>query len=299
MHFPSTGSAGSLSPAATREGRRASGARALDTLDLRIPLAAAMGLLALGIVLLETGGNRALILWMHAGPDSEWRHVVWSSLTVLGFGWATLIVCMALDRASGRLVAMLPALLILSAVVTHGGKYVVASARPAGTDIASQLHVIGMKLAGSYSMPSGHSLAAGALAMFLCLWMPQAWVRRWGALVVVVAVLASVSRVAVGAHWPADAACGFALGMLCVLLLAWLVRKRPVRKLYLAFAARIHLPAGQWILAGIEVIAGVSFLASNIGYPQGRGMLYAVAALAWMSAAARVRRVLRRGRVHG
>lgn len=63
-----------------------------------------------------------------------------------------------------------------------------------------------------YTMPSGHSVYVGVLAA--ALWPALGW---WGRTIVLVfAALVAWSRIALGAHFPADVVAGVALGWVCV-----------------------------------------------------------------------------------
>jgi membrane-associated phospholipid phosphatase len=174
-------------------------------------------LLPLGALLLiwplaEGGANRTLFLAMN-GVAAGLPAVLWSCLTVLGDGLVGLCLLLPFLRRRPDLVlaalwAALPAF-----VVSHGLKTGLALARPVA-ELGAQVHVIGPYLhAGSF--PSGHTTAAFVLASVLALGLRE---RRAVPAVLALAVLAGLSRIAVGAHWPLDVAggvlCGWLSGML-------------------------------------------------------------------------------------
>jgi hypothetical protein len=71
--------------------------------------------------------------------------------------------------------------------------------------------VIGTPLLNHASMPSGHALTAGAVATVLA---AALGLRGWRVLLpFVLAVAVALSRIAVGAHWPADVLAGAGLGL--------------------------------------------------------------------------------------
>jgi undecaprenyl-diphosphatase len=76
------------------------------------------------------------------------------------------------------------------------------------------------------SFPSDHATAAFAIAM--AIWLRS---RRWGAVAFVMAALLSLSRVAVGTHYPGDAVAGAVLGMAAALVLWIPVVRRPLDRL--------------------------------------------------------------------
>ena len=91
------------------------------------------------------------------------------------------------------------------------------------------IHVIGEPLFIA-SMPSGHTITAfaGATAIYFSLEPGKRLRWLW---LFVVALGVGCSRVAVGAHWPADAAAGAAIGLLSGLTGAWLAARIPERQL--------------------------------------------------------------------
>jgi len=103
------------------------------------------------------------------------------------------------------------------------------------------IHVIGEPLFIA-SMPSGHSITAfaGATAIYFSLAPGQR--RRWLWLFAF-AFGVACSRVAVGAHWPADTAVGAAGGMLSGLTGAWLAARIPVQ----------HLRPQAWLMRGVAL----------------------------------------------
>lgn len=89
------------------------------------------------------------------------------------------------------------------------------------------------------SFPSDHATAAFAIAV--AIWLRN---RRAGYLALALALTVSVSRVAVGTHYPSDVLAGAALGGACALLL-WLP---PIR-------ARLHALA-DWVGAAYDRAVG-------------------------------------------
>lgn len=175
-------------------------------------------LVATGVVLRSTGLDTAWMLRVHADAPSAWGVVAWSCLTVLGLGWSVIAILLALDRGpgQGRIAALLVPTLVVAALLARVPKSLLAKPRPAGTDIAPQLHVIGHAFTGKVSMPSGHAVAAGALLALLFVMLPR---RRWlaaGIPVALACLAISLSRVVVGAHWPSDVFVGTGLGLISV-----------------------------------------------------------------------------------
>jgi undecaprenyl-diphosphatase len=116
---------------------------------------------------------------------------------------------------------MLLALIIASAI-NHELKEAFHVPRPDPESVAALQHPSGT------SMPSGHTMNAAAVWLFLALMLP---VGRWRALAVGIPIVVGITRVYLGVHYPGDVVLGFALGALIALslqaLLATSVFGRP------------------------------------------------------------------------
>lgn len=146
--------------------------------------------------------------------------LVWSLFSLLGTGWAVFaLTSPALWRAPRLVLAWLCAA-PLAGVLTRVGKTLALSPRPLEVLGPQGIHVIGEPLFIA-AMPSGHAITAFAAATAIYFTLPPGYRRRhlW---LYGVALGVALSRVAVGAHWPADVAVGAALGMLSGLTGAWL-----------------------------------------------------------------------------
>ena len=71
------------------------------------------------------------------------------------------------------------------------------------------------------SFPSGHTNAAFAFALALCMAAPKRWMKITA---VCMAVVMGLSRLYVGVHFPSDVLVGALIGSLCGLAGAWVVR---------------------------------------------------------------------------
>jgi undecaprenyl-diphosphatase len=84
-----------------------------------------------------------------------------------------------------------------------------------------------------YSFPSGHSMNSLALGLALCLVVWRVLGPRWGAGVLVVAILASltigISRIYLGYHYLTDVVGGFAAAILWVAIVVGVFRATSVR----------------------------------------------------------------------
>jgi membrane-associated phospholipid phosphatase len=251
--------------------------------DLPPLLALAVLLIAAGAAVQLSGLNTPWMLRAHAEAPGAFASVFWSCATIVGLGWSAVILALAVDRGDGRVTALLGPAFVLTGLLTHIPKYLLASPRPAGTAILPHLHVIGDAFRGSVSMPSGHSVAAGAMAALLCVALPRSRALLGGALLFVVAALIAWSRVMVGAHWPADVLVGSGVGLLSVgLVIAGALG--PMQGAYQRFIPRIGSRAGQRWVAALEIFAAAGLLKEHTGYPAGRGMVILLAVVALASA---------------
>jgi len=184
--------------------------------------------LAAGVLAIATG------LWLHSnaacnealfhavnrfGPDAP---AAWSALSVAGLALSAWIYLTAFADEVPERVAQLLWGIVLGGLTASWIKHHLPSPRPFLALGVEHLHVVGTPLSAG-SMPSGHSAMAFAMLAVLV-----AERRRFGERsaidgvltsnvgIVLVALLAlgiALSRLAVGAHWPADALVGGGLGL--------------------------------------------------------------------------------------
>ena len=72
------------------------------------------------------------------------------------------------------------------------------------------------------SFPSGHTNAAFAFALAVCMSAPKRWMKVTA---VCMAVVMGLSRLYVGVHFPSDVLAGAVIGSLCGLAGTWVIRK--------------------------------------------------------------------------
>jgi len=176
----------------------------------------------------------------------------WESCTT--FGDARLLLALALPllcREPRMLWAILLAALV-GGLLSRGIKLAFAMPRPAAILDLGQMTIIGARLT-QHSFVSGHTVTAFA---FSSVWLGFQGGRRSG-LIFVLASLAGVSRVAVGAHWPIDVLAGAMLGLLA----GWLGCKLAGK---LQWGLR---PGNREVLLGLVVIAVATLPLDGQGYP--------------------------------
>ncbi|MDO5691329.1 MAG: phosphatase PAP2 family protein [Pseudomonadota bacterium] len=181
-------------------------------------------LIASGLLLTGQPLNTTWFVWINAGPMTA--HALAVHLTLLGSGYVVILLMLALDRGHGVGPALALRTVLIGAVLTRVGKAALAEPRPLQVLGADVVQVVGLPLAGSNAMPSGHTLTAfaGALALWW-IWRSTSNNSRGGApallmLVMGLATGVAWSRMAVGAHWPADVLAGAGCGLLTATLAA-------------------------------------------------------------------------------
>src|ERR1700724_1881738 len=125
----------------------------------RLLIAAAVGCLVLALALRVTDADRALFLTIN---EAAWRWAppaLVSCITVLGHGLvATMLLAPTLLRAPNLLMSGVfatPVAMVLSRLP----KGLIDSPRPAAVLDPASIHIVGMRLGGHNSFPSGHTIA--------------------------------------------------------------------------------------------------------------------------------------------
>lgn len=197
-------------------------------------------------------------------PDS-----LWVNLTLLGDGVVTLALLSLLtmyfpQALPGGLLAAL-----LSTALVHTLKPLLAAERPLAI-LGDQVHVLGIAL-HNLSFPSGHTAAAFTL---MGIYAHALQHKQATSLLFLFALLVGCSRVAVGAHWPADVLGGAAIGWLS----AWLGWKLATRWDWGASSR------GQKALAGLFLLFPVLVFGLKSGYPHTVTLQMGIALLTTLAA---------------
>lgn len=162
---------------------------------------------------------------------------------------------------------------IAATLIVHDIKPAMSIVRPAGVYPEQMLHIIGHTL-HSKSFPSGHATTALVTAGVFALALRLPW---WGMLLAVgLALIPTLSRVIVGAHWPQDVLAGALIG--------WLAAGLGMR---LLGCFPLNLRWGRPILALILIACAVTVIPFDGGYPEGRWvviplLLWAFGGSAWV-----------------
>ncbi len=241
------------------------------------PHSSAAALLAAALVVAAAGAAR------HHGLDTglfialnRWRGLpdaVWEMLSLAGLGVSALTVLALGAQRHPRVLAALAWCVVVSGGLTHLVKRLLVMPRPASVLDPGAFHVIGSKLFWR-SMPSGHAVTAGAVVAILWIAGGRHWRRPWVfAGTVVLALSIGVSRIATGAHWPADVVAGAALGWGSAGISVDLARRSGLE-------GWLESQAGQAFLGVVQVGSGVAMVVLDSGFPQTAPLQWTLGALA-------------------
>jgi len=189
-----------------------------------IGVSLALLLVVMGLFLHDSPLNQQWLLWGHRNswlPDQFWLFV-----TQWGDSAQALVLLLALFLLRPVPLAWALKTWLMGVIASPLLKAAWDAPRPLSVLDPQWLHAIGQTPMGGHSMPSGHSLAAGSLAALLFFALDRDR-QVWRGLVVLLGILIGVSRLAVGAHWPADVLVGLGLGLLLVLVAQFWERVQP------------------------------------------------------------------------
>jgi membrane-associated phospholipid phosphatase len=202
---------------------------------------------------------------------------VWSWITICGTGVAAFALLSPSLVWQPRWYAAAAAASALAGLYSNGLKHLFALPRPPSVLDPTRLHVIGHTLHAN-TFPSGHSVTAFTLAALLIFAsrrpiMTAAWTLP-------LAMLVALSRIAVGAHWPADLAAGAAGGWVCGALGVVIVTRW----------RQWNTPVGVRLLGLVSIGIGISLFIVDLGYPQAIALQYVLAVVALASGAIAIAR---------
>lgn len=229
-------------------------------------------LLALGglIVLYLSGDNVALFLVMNRAMISI-GGLFWSHVTMLGDGVIAIMIILPFLHRRPDMVWQF----ILTGMFAGLWVYLLKDhgiLRPPAVLEAGSFHIIGPELRHN-SFPSGHTTTAFLLAGLFCMQRINSGVK---ALVLMLAVMAGLSRIACGVHWPVDVLGGALFGWLAAISGIWLGKRWP---------AGLNIWA-QRIFAGIfSAVAIWSLLNYDNAYPGTEWMQFLITSVCLLMSA--------------
>ncbi|WP_342769584.1 phosphatase PAP2 family protein [Thiocapsa rosea] len=178
--------------------------------------------LVVGLTLYLAVGYDAGFIRINAAAAAypDW---VWQCLTVLGDERVPFALALLFALRYPRVFWALVLAALIAAAYSRGFKALFDTTRPPGVLAADAFNLIGPSHTRT-SFPSGHSVTAAVFFGVLIYYTRWTGLR---ALFLALAVLAGLSRVAVGVHWPVDVAAGLFGGALSAWLGALLAARWP------------------------------------------------------------------------
>jgi membrane-associated phospholipid phosphatase len=164
------------------------------------PLVAALLL----VLVAGTGSNRDLFLLLnHAGH--RFGDNFWVNLTILGDGAVALALVLPCIKRSPQCFWAALIAAVIATLYVQGMKQVINVPRPLAVFAAGEFFQAGPPYR-AVSFPSGHAAAIFAITGIWIMGLSRHYLLR--SLLLVLAVLVSLSRVMVGVHWPLDLLAG-------------------------------------------------------------------------------------------
>jgi len=206
-------------------------------------------------------GHHYGFLDLHFFLQSLFPEWIWASITRFGDERLLFLLSILFIRRRPEIFWALIVSALIAIAYSRGLKITLDELRPYAI-LGDQVNVIGPELK-KHSFPSGHTVSAfvffGVLAAF-------AKNKIEFILLLLIASLVGLSRVAVGAHWPIDILAGASGGLLSVFIGIFVTKywhKGLTNNVYL-------------ILIWLPIVMGLSLLVSNSGNPEAPWIVYPV-----------------------
>ncbi|MEA4916893.1 phosphatase PAP2 family protein [Proteiniphilum sp.] len=151
-----------------------------------------------------------------------------SNLTQFGDGLVFLALLSMLVLYAPKLWESLASSMLVSVIFSASLKKIFAVPRPAAVLDNDSFFIIGRRLAGYSSLPSGHAITIFlVLTVLLFAFMPRGLNYKilWSSFIVITGLILASSRVGVGAHYPLDVVSGSIIGYISGLLGIFISRK--------------------------------------------------------------------------
>ncbi len=211
---------------------------------MKLSLVTAVVSIIVGVALFFLpSANQSLFLYINSlFPNGYF----WTVITTLGDGAVAGCIFYLLLRKNTDVLAKGLIAAVIGLLTAHGLKKLFGVPRPEhAVDFTSQFHRLAEEIAiTSFSMPSGHTVAAFLLGTLLFAYLKLNLVGK--ILLGIIMVAVGISRITLGVHWPADVLAGAGLGILigigCTALPIHIENKwgmLMVHLLYLAFVVSL------------------------------------------------------------
>ncbi len=156
-----------------------------------------------------------------------WADYIAPYLTDLGNGWTTVALSVILVLFNYRKAFLLASTYAFTSLSAQLIKHIVEAPRPKlyFHDQLSQIHFVkGMYIDLHDSFPSGHTVTAFSTALLITYLSKN---KKWGILLIIIAVMVGYSRMYLSEHFFEDVTAGSALGVfLTIFWISWLDSKK-------------------------------------------------------------------------
>lgn len=204
---------------------------------MKLSLVAAVVLIVSGVALFFLPEvNQSLFLYLNSLFPNR---IFWTVITTLGDGAFAGCLFYIVFRKRNDLLAKGVIGALVGMATSHGLKRLFGITRPEYTEgFKDSFHFLAESMTvTNYSMPSGHTITAFLLGIFVLFNKKLNQVGKAALLLLMIAV--GLSRIALGVHWPADvlvgAGLGIAIAIWCNLLRIEISNKKAIVAVHLLY----------------------------------------------------------------
>jgi len=175
-------------------------------------------LIALGaMAALVTVGDNVVLFFLMNRAMAPLGDAFWSHLTILGDTTIAILFMLPFINRRPDLIWQFILAALLATLWVHGLKDPMSIVRPPGALPPGSFHIIGPALHHN-AFPSGHTTTIFVLAGLFCMQRITSWIK---VLVLLLAILVGLSRIACGVHWPLDVLGGAFGGWIAAMIGIW------------------------------------------------------------------------------
>lgn len=225
--------------------------------------------LLLALTIFFSNSNLSLFFFFN-GLHLYTGDFLWANATILGDSLVCFTLLLLFLKNRYDIIWALVVAALITSLWTHALKNFFDVLRPLGELGPEGVHVIGKELT-RLAFPSGHTAAAFTLFGVIALLGQRSWI-----VLITLAVLAGIARMAVGAHWPLDVTVGAAGGWLSAVAGIWLSRQ---------WQWGMTLIARRIIAVLLTLLALQLIFSHDSGYPQARAFEIIIALVSLATAA--------------
>lgn len=168
----------------------------------------------IALLLVEITNSNVFLFLKINSLSGKLPGIIWANITLLGDALVASLVMLLFIRKKPSLVWAGIVAALLATLFVHALKPIFDIQRPAAVIDNNIINLIG-SVYHYRSFPSGHAATVFTLVGILFYYIRIKWINT-GALIL--AILISISRIAVGVHWPTDILAGAAIGYLAAML---------------------------------------------------------------------------------